>query len=170
MSKNDNYPDFSELFKIDEKDIPAEIIEKDPEQKEVQEPILISQHAVKTLPKPQRKVITKEQKQMLRDPDTEYTLLINESGEYELVPYYEIKTKDSDISAFRFERCGKNYVVCWHKTGSGKITLPVSKDSIICEKALGGERIEILGDDTTATITISDNCYISCTKDITDVF
>ncbi len=66
MSKNDNYPDFSELFKIDEKDIPAEIIEKDPEQKEVQEPILISQQAVKTLPKPQRKVITKEQKQKKR--------------------------------------------------------------------------------------------------------
>lgn len=66
MSNNDNYPDFSELFRIDDKDIPSEIIEKDPGQKEVKEPILISQEAVKTLPKPQRKAITREQKQKKR--------------------------------------------------------------------------------------------------------
>ena len=117
-----------------------------------------------------KNLLTKEQKEMLRDPDTEYTLLINEDGEYELTPYYEIKTKYSDISAFRFERCGKSYIVCWHNKGSGEITLPISKDSIICEKVLGGERIEILGDENTATITISDKCYISSTEDISDLF
>ena len=34
--------------------------------------------------------LTQEQKEALRDPDTEYTLLINEEKEYELVPYEKI--------------------------------------------------------------------------------
>ncbi len=117
-----------------------------------------------------KNILTKEQKIMLRDPNTEYTLLINADGEYELVPYYEIKTRDGDVSAFSFERNGKSYVTCWHKTGSGEITLPTSKDSIICEKELGGERIEVRGNDTKATITISDKCYISGIKDIAGLF
>ncbi len=105
--------------------------------------------------------LTKEQKLILRDPDTEFTLLINENDEYELVPYYKIKTKDSDVSAFSFERNGKSYVTCWHKKGEGTLTLPVSKDSILCEKHLGKERIEITGDDKTAIIPISGKMYIS---------
>lgn len=113
--------------------------------------------------------LTKEQKKMLRDPDTEYTLLINEEGEYELAAYYEIKTKNTDISAFSFERCAKSYVTCWHKTGEGTLTLPVSKDSIICKKALGGERIETGGDDKTAVIPISGKMYISSDMDVREL-
>lgn len=105
--------------------------------------------------------LTTDQKQMLRDTETEFTLLINENDEYELIPYYEIKTKDSSISAFSFERNGKSYVTCWHKTGEGTLTLPVSKDSIVCEKALGKERIEIVGDDKTAIIPIYGKIYLS---------
>lgn len=66
-SKNNNYPDISGLFQIDDKDIPDEIIKKDPDRKTVREPILVSQQAVNTLPKPARKVITKEKKQKKRD-------------------------------------------------------------------------------------------------------
>ena len=105
--------------------------------------------------------LTTEQKLILRDTETEFTLLINEDGEYELVPYYEIKTKDEAVSAFSFERKGRSYVVCWHKKGEGTLTLPVSKNSIICEKDLGGEIIEIDGDDKTAIIPISGKMYLS---------
>ena len=108
-----------------------------------------------------KNIFTEKEKEMLRNADTEYTLLINENEEYELVPYFEIQTKNPDISAFSFERNNKSYVVCWHKTGSGTLTLPFSKDSIICEKELGGKRIEIAGDDKTATMPISGKMYIS---------
>ncbi len=109
----------------------------------------------------EKKLLTTEQKLMLRDTETEFTLLINEAGEYELVPYYEIKTQNTDISAFSFERNGRSYVTFWHKTGEGTLTLPVSKGSIICEKELGKERIEIDGDDKTAIIPISGKMYLS---------
>lgn len=108
-----------------------------------------------------KNLLTKEQKQMLRDVNTEYTLLINENDEYELTPYFEIKTSNENISAFSFERCGKNYVVCWHKKGSGDLTLPISKDSIICEKALGKERISVDGTESIATFPVSGKCYVS---------
>ncbi len=66
-SNSNNYPDLSGLFQIDDKDIPDKIIKKDPEQKTVKEPILISQEAVNSLPKPARKAITKEKRQKMRD-------------------------------------------------------------------------------------------------------
>lgn len=105
--------------------------------------------------------LTKQQKEILKDTGTEFTLLINEENEYELVPYYEIKTKNEDISAFSFQRKGKSYVVCWHKSGDGMLTLPISKNNIICEKDLGKERVEINGDDKISTIPISCKMYIS---------
>lgn len=110
-----------------------------------------------------KNLLTKEQKEMLRDADTEYTLLINEKGEYELVPYYEIEVSEhnKDICAFSFERNGKSYAVCWHKTDRGNLTLDVAKENIICEKELGGEKIAVSGDDEHSVITVSGKCYIS---------
>jgi hypothetical protein len=55
-------------------------------------------------------VITEEQKELLKLPGQEYTLLINEEGAYELIPYFElcgVGGEDSGIAAFVFERHGK---------------------------------------------------------------
>jgi hypothetical protein len=119
----------------------------------------------------EKNLLTQEQKEMLRDPDTEYTLLINEVGEYELVPYYEISVseKNVDISAFSFERCGKSYAVCWHKTGSGELSLNTSKESVSCEKELGGERIAVGGDTDCTIIPVSGKCYISSNMTIEEL-
>ena len=67
--------------------------------------------------------LTKEQKEALKDPKQEHILLINEAGDYELVPYTQICCKCEDIRAFVFSRQKKNYVVFWHKTGQGNLRL-----------------------------------------------
>lgn len=71
-----------------------------------------------------KKLLTKEQKEMLKDPNREFILLLNGKGEYELCEYEKIMNTTSEISAFFFERCGKSYVVLWHCTGSGRIFVP----------------------------------------------
>lgn len=59
-NKNNDYPDISELFKIDETEIPDEIIKKDISAKRSTESILNSDEALKVLPKESRKAIQKD--------------------------------------------------------------------------------------------------------------
>ncbi len=77
-----------------------------------------------------KKWLTEEQKEALRDPKQEHTLLINEQGEYELVPYEQIECGDENVSAFWFERKGKSYVTCWHKTGKSILKLQLNAPSV----------------------------------------
>lgn len=71
-----------------------------------------------------RNLLTPAQKQeVINDPDQERILLINEAGEYELVPYYQLETADEKLRAFRFTRQGKQWVVYWHACGEGKLQL-----------------------------------------------
>lgn len=64
--KDNNLPDLSGLFQINENEIPDEIIKKEPVKQQSGESILLAKEAVDTLPKPQRKVIHKERKQYKR--------------------------------------------------------------------------------------------------------
>lgn len=92
------------------------------------------------------KWLTKEQKQMLRDPDSEYILLINEDGDYELVRYEQVTSAadgDKALSAFIFERNGYRYAVCWHTTGEGELILPLSKDKLTYHNEIGSAPLEI---------------------------
>lgn len=69
-------------------------------------------------------LLTAEQKRMLQKNDTqEYILLRNEAKEYELVPYAQMETADEHLRAFLFERKDKRWVVYWHTSGSGTLTL-----------------------------------------------
>lgn len=67
--------------------------------------------------------LTDEHKEMLRDLATEHTLLVNEEGEYELVPYHQIET-GCHLRAFVFSRHGESWAVYWHTEGSGSLILP----------------------------------------------
>ena len=92
--------------------------------------------------------LTPLQKMALRDPDQEHTLLINETGDYELVPYDRIPTGEERISAWYFERAGKRYVTCWHTAGEGHLFLPLPADAVTYTDELGSEPIlpEIVAD------------------------
>ena len=75
-----------------------------------------------------RRWLTEEQKQMLRDPNQEHILLVNEKREYELVPYEKICGSDKgcgSIRAFLFERGEERWVVYWHCSEEGMLKLPL---------------------------------------------
>lgn len=113
-----------------------------------------------------KKWLTEHQKELLKNPDCEYILLVNEDGEYELTPYYQIKNaaKENDcISAFYFERKGKVYVVCWHKSGSGKLKLPLYTEDFTYEEQLGGNTVETQNASDHIIIPVSKRRYFSTT-------
>ncbi len=86
--------------------------------------------------------LTDEHKEKLRDENTEFTLLINEKGEYELVPYYQIEMADDSVTAFSFERSGRSYVTFWNNKGEGELELNLNLDcDIKLERDLGKEEI-----------------------------
>ena len=111
-----------------------------------------------------RNILTEEQKAMIRVTEQEHTLLINEKGEYELIPYYVLNNvggEDAEISVFTFTRAGRSYAVIWHRTGEAKLSIPISNDGVIYERDLGKERLDIedLGD--AITVNVSDAAYLS---------
>ena len=110
-----------------------------------------------------KKWLTNEQKEMLKNTSQEHTLLVNEQGEYELVPYNEIndiKAGNENIKAFSFTRGTENYVVYWHKTGDGKMRLPLDISDILVEEEIGGEKTVIQKDGTSTIIPACGKKYL----------
>lgn len=73
-------------------------------------------------------IFTDEQKEILKDPWQEH-ILLNFNGSHELLPYEQVQNfanNNPDGAAFLFTRNGKTWVVYWHKSGSGKLIIPVS--------------------------------------------
>ena len=85
-----------------------------------------------------RRWLTEEQKQMLRDPNQEHILLVNEKREYELVPYEKICGSDKgcgSIRAFLFERGEERWVVYWHCSEEGMLKLPLKAEDVsVCRE------------------------------------
>ncbi len=111
-----------------------------------------------------KKWLTHEQKLMLRNPNQEHILLINENGEYELVPYNEVKNAaggDKNARVFVFERNNKRYAVCWHKIDMGTLNIPISSDKLIYEEEIGGKRLNISECDNVSSITLDNRHYLS---------
>ena len=90
----------------------------------------------------EKHILTDADKLMLRDPKREFTMLINENGEYELTEYFQIEMPDDEVTAFSFERNGRSYVVCWHNKGKGTLTLNLGCDAVH-EKELGGKKLHL---------------------------
>lgn len=107
--------------------------------------------------------LTDAQKEALKNLDQEHILLIDEQGQFELQPYDPIPGVDSALSAFLFERKGRRYVVYWHKTGSASVKLPLdaSSASLVLEKELGGQRLDVELSDGAVIIPAAGRCYLS---------
>jgi hypothetical protein len=89
-----------------------------------------------------KKWLTDEQKQMLRNPGQEYTLLVNENNEFELVPYEKIMNVANgsrEVIAFTFERNKDLYAVYWHISGDKKICLPLKSENLNLMENIGKE-------------------------------
>lgn len=105
-----------------------------------------------------KKWLTEEQKEALRDPKQEHTLLINEQGEYELLPYELIDCGAEGVRAFYFERKGKSYVTFWHESGKADMELNLPADAIL-EDDLGKNVVSLTAG--KATVTAENKRYLS---------
>ncbi len=108
-----------------------------------------------------KKWLTAEQKEMLKDKKQEHTLLINEQGDYELVPYTQMQTCGDSVRAFCFQRAGRNYAVCWHTTGSGNLQLALPGHAVTYEQELGGKTISFDSCGSDITIPLAGRSYLS---------
>jgi hypothetical protein len=98
------------------------------------------------------------QKVALQNLGQEHTLLIDETGALELVPYSQIEKvagRDGPARAFIFTRKAKVYVVFWHTSGEGSMEIPLDavKARLMPElgkprtmpKVAGGIRVPLAG-------------------------
>ncbi|MCQ2392625.1 MAG: hypothetical protein MJ240_14540, partial [Kiritimatiellae bacterium] len=73
-----------------------------------------------------RRLLTSEQKEMLKDPEREFHLVPNSAGAYDLVEWRQLAvagSKDADVRAFVFTREGRLTVAYWHCRGQGTLVL-----------------------------------------------
>lgn len=112
-----------------------------------------------------KKWLTQAQKDALKDTAQEHILLRNGVGEYELLPYDRITGAaggDARVSAYVFERLGKTWVVCWHNTGKGVLTLPLKKTAVQYLAEVDGAEIFVEQSADGLHLPVAGRCYL-CT-------
>ncbi len=102
------------------------------------------------------------QKEMLKVPGAEHILLIDEQGEFELVPSEQIPTA-SPIRAFVFERKGMRWACCWHESGEGEFRLPLQAGFTVYDE-IGQQPMPVSG-----AIPIGKRRYISTNASRTEL-
>ena len=103
--------------------------------------------------------LTDDQKKMLQDPTTEHTLLIDEQGEYALVPYWRMDAPEQ-VSAFQFVHRGAQWAVYWHKTGEGRLWLPLPPEKLQCFDALNASPLSVTAMENGTVLPVSGRRYI----------
>jgi hypothetical protein len=84
--------------------------------------------------------LTPAQKESLRNLEQEHILLINEQGNFELVPYAQVKGAgggDRRLRAFVFERKERTCAVYWHTSGNASVDLPLPANRMKLMEKLG---------------------------------
>ena len=117
-----------------------------------------------------RRWLTEEQKKMLKEADKEHILLINESGEYELVEYEDVKPESPDgrFSAFTFSRGGAAYAVIWDNLGESELEIDASAvESYVSE--LGGEPITYPVSNNLANLPLGARKYIKSSLSVAEL-
>ncbi len=109
-----------------------------------------------------RDLLTDEDKEKLKDAKSEYTLLINKDGEYELTPYFEAEVSEgySGVRAFVFERAGLSYAVIWDDLGESSLTLKLDS-AVSYTKEVDTEPIAYKNEGGKLTLPVSDRAYLA---------
>ncbi len=110
-----------------------------------------------------RKILTEEQKKNLQKAGCEHILLQNGKGEYELTACKRLQTKDKNISAFRFERNGRQCAVVWHNTGSDTLFLPVAANTLQYSDTPDGKPIALNTADGGVLLPVAERRYLTTT-------
>ena len=106
-----------------------------------------------------RALLTDAQREELKDYSREHTLLIDENGEYELVPWRRIAAPEN-VSAFAFERGGARYAAYWHERAEGELELPLPAGQFALYARLGGEELPARSGTGGTVIPAGDKLYL----------
>ena len=107
--------------------------------------------------------LTPEIKAELKNIHKEHTLLINESGELELVACEEVKDVldgDGRVTVFVFERARKTCAVCWHNKDSGILKVPGITGKVSYVDRLGGNEISLVSDSDGLMLPVEGKRYL----------
>lgn len=110
--------------------------------------------------------LTDEQKDELQNVDQEHHLLLNEEGEFELIPYEQIDNvagesgESKEVRAFIFERNSDFYVLYWHISGNKQLELALSQSDVKLYTNLGQEETINSGSESSITIPASNRRYL----------
>ncbi len=115
------------------------------------------------------KILTSEQKEMMKDKDREFILLIDENGKYELQEYFRLKLRDdidSLVTAYVLDRADGAYVVVNHNTGTARLALDLDADATYTS-CLGKNDAGVEKLDGKTVIEIAGRRYFKadCTRD-----
>lgn len=86
--------------------------------------------------------LTEAQKNELKNVDQEHHLLLDEKGQFELVPYTQITNvanNSREVRAFIFKRKGERYIVYWHISGEKHLELDFRASDVKLYKNLDKE-------------------------------
>ena len=105
--------------------------------------------------------ITDEVKSMLRDTESEHTVLLNKDGKYEIVKYEQVTVGDGNTSirAFVFTRNGLACATLWDDKGESNITLPIPVASY--SKEIETQPLPFEADGKTSRFTVSFKAYVT---------
>ncbi len=112
----------------------------------------------------EHKLLTEEQKLMIREPGREFILLKNSSGEYELQEYFPVETAIEDITVYRFRRNGKNTAVLCHNFATADLFIQI--ENCILRNEIEGDILTTRPVPDGTVITVADRCYLE--TDLTD--
>ena len=129
---------------------------------------------------------TDDMKQQLRSRTQEHILLVNEGGQYELHPYWEIKglftervpapPKDEpkkgsfasrfeyevmgEVRAFHFTRRGNIWAVYWHAFDEGSLELPLPADALRLYERIGVPALPVKAKGHSVIVPVGPRRYI----------
>lgn len=101
------------------------------------------------------KWLTKKQKELLRNPGQEFTLLLNEKNNPELIPYDRVNHfagGSRDVIAYIFERKKSLYAVYWHISSDVELEFPIKPDELFVLENIGKENAAIPGSRANTSI------------------
>ena len=104
--------------------------------------------------------ITEEIKKQLRNTQIEHTLLLDEQGNYELMPWEQTETAAEGITVFLFSRKGKTCAVCWDNEGSSHLRISLGEGEVSYVEALGGAQIPITRQGGEVILPVAQKRYL----------
>jgi len=113
-----------------------------------------------------REWLTSGQKMSLRNLEQEHTLLVDEAGEFVLLPWDQIENVAGEKDkgrAFIFERQGNVWVAFWHTSGEGLLEIPLATKQMTLMKELG-KPLAVKGTSKKVPLPLGDKRYLEFHK------